>query len=247
MAAVLLHPSTSPSARSGRSPARALVHPAYPGLMRRALSAGAFSFAFAFGIGGGGGFQPESTAFAQKETKPPPAAFAAKDWKKRTHQEVQVESPVRLQASSAASKQLPAEIKKLVESMDVYDSGGTPPTFRVMVIRTTYAKGVQVSLDGAVKGGMEKGAAAIGDADAKPFEVEEVKVSDLPARRAAFVGKKGGVAFHIEMLAAQKERTVWVVQVIHVGDGHAEAAARVLDSVLIDADEKPDAKQPEAK
>lgn len=182
--------------------------------------------AIAFGIGGYAGREGVKALFGRSSKVKPAAASA---WGKRDLGGLSLQAPFNFGKGPDVYSSLPQEVRGMIESMTVFDSGSdTMP--RTSVSSVKYKPQVQVSLDGAVAGAMREGAGAFGDANPQ-YKSNSTVVSGLPARRVSYSGKARGTPMHIEAVFVQDGQRIWQVQALFSSDVFTADATRLVGSV----------------
>jgi hypothetical protein len=118
--------------------------------------------------------------------------------------------------------------------MGLYKARGEPNGFTVGVAQFAYKPGAQVSLDGAVKGGMSKRAALEGDSNPQ-YSSTLTTISGLDARTASYRHQTwwSGRTVQVDLVCAARALQYWCVWVTYLNDASATDAARILRSVSI--------------
>jgi len=172
---------------------------------------------------------PFTSVFAQDK----PAAPSG-NWAGRQFGDVQIETPFEFKEFPDVISNVPAAVRERIDSMHTF-LGGTEGTFIVFVTSTTYKPGITLSLDGALKGIINGGAAKVGDSDPQ-YTSQSIKLSGLDARRASYQKVMAdGRAIHMEVMAVVRGQALYQVQGLYFGDTAKTDVERVMASIAIKA------------
>ncbi len=159
-------------------------------------------------------------------------SLANATWQKRAVREVTLDSPFALGAGPDVSKTLPPEVRKLITSMETFDSGEVSSALRIQVSRTSYDPSVTPNLDGGVNGAISNVAKEVGDSTPK-FSTSPLRISNLEARRASYSHTLKGKELRLEMIFVGRGQDCWAILAICTTPDAIAAAERVLKSVEI--------------
>ncbi len=153
------------------------------------------------------------------------------EWAARTVDQITVETPSDFKAPIDISKQLPAAVLELVESMSVRMAGEEADGMIVAYTTVTYKATADVTIDGAMDGAIKNAAATLGDKAAK-YTMQKFQADNIEIRRAQYEDPKGQTFIRGQVI--RRGQSLFQVQVIATKE-KIKDADRVLDSIVLKA------------
>jgi hypothetical protein len=157
--------------------------------------------------------------------------FPETAWGTRTAGEVSLEAPCAITEGPPLLDLMPPEARALLVAADSFQGDASARFFRIKVTRLEYVPGTTLSLDKAAAGRIRDGASATGDPDPK-FTITPTTVDGLEARRVSY-RQESSTPIHIDVVVAQKDTVLWLVQVISASPQAQPDVQRLLQSVHI--------------
>jgi hypothetical protein len=163
--------------------------------------------------------------------------YSAATWSTRSLGDISLDAPFSFEPGPDVAGKLPSQVRDTLAYYEVLDSGKST-NLRATVSRIAYKPGVQISLDGAMKGAMNGAmrsiAAASGETNPQ-FSSTVTSIDGFPARRASYTGRVHGTPIHLDAVFVQSGQKFWQVQVMCTDDSSASDSKRILDSIHINA------------
>lgn len=196
------------------------------------LGVGGYFFYLKMGEQAKGKEKAQTASDSRERTVPAGISGTGEGWQRREFLNVGLDAPFDLVKGDDVMAALPENVRALVLSMEMVQNTERSNDMLIQVLRSTYKPGIPMSLDGAIQGAMRSAANSMGDADPK-FTVSSLKVSNLEARKATYEGTLLGRTTHVEIIAVQRENTLWQVQGLSATPAGNTVVKRILDSLEI--------------
>jgi hypothetical protein len=120
-------------------------------------------------------------------------------------------TPINLSASNLA---VSAEAKKLVKSMTSVK--GVSGDLEITILVSEYQDGLQLNLDGAVKGSIDSVSNLSGVSDSK-YTISDVRIKNAEGRRVSYQAKRRKVDLCTETVYILKGQRIWMFQALFQG------------------------------